>query len=75
MGLHAKRLCMALLVVCMTIYILDHIVVAKRFDAMVKLGLAAYIIMLFILLISYRKQKRALEQERLVDELLSDEEQ
>ncbi len=72
MGLHAKRISIALLVVFVAIYSMEHIIIRERWEAMVVLGLTFYVLMLLISVLIYRKQKRAIEKERLLDELLSD---
>ncbi|MBD0279696.1 MAG: hypothetical protein ICV81_17285 [Flavisolibacter sp.] len=53
---------------------LDNVVVRRRLDGVFALSLSVYRLMLIILLFSYWRQKKALEQEQLVDDLLSDKE-
>ncbi|MDQ3843128.1 MAG: hypothetical protein M3342_03820 [Bacteroidota bacterium] len=74
MRLQVKRLCIALLVVFMAIFTLDNVVVARRWNGVVMLSLSVYLLMVIIFINSYWKQKRAIEREQLLDELLSDEE-
>ncbi|MBD0284764.1 MAG: hypothetical protein ICV84_19785 [Flavisolibacter sp.] len=63
-----------MVLVFMAIYTLDYVVVRRRWDGVVLLTLSVYVLMLIIFIYSYWKQKRAIEREQLLDELLSDEE-
>ncbi|MBD0278771.1 MAG: hypothetical protein ICV81_12525 [Flavisolibacter sp.] len=63
-----------MVLVFMAIYTLDYVVVRRRWDGVVLLTLSVYVLMLIIFIYSYWKQKRTIEREQLLDELLSDEE-